>query len=70
MRQRIKLLIAFVPDVPVVFLDEPCTNLDENGIELYRTLLEGSRDQLLLIASNMKAEYDLCERIVRMEELR
>lgn len=70
MRQRIKLLMAFVPDVPVVFLDEPCTNLDEKGIELYRTLVEESRDQLLLIASNMKAEYDFCERIVSMEELR
>lgn len=70
MRQRLKLMAAFVPDVPVIFLDEPCTNLDEKGIELYRNLVQESQDQLLIIASNMKVEYDFCERVLEMEDLR
>lgn len=70
MRQRLKLMAAFVPDVPVIFLDEPCTNLDEKGIELYKSLVEESQDQLLVIASNMRVEYDFCERVLEMEDLR
>jgi ABC-type multidrug transport system ATPase subunit len=70
MRQRLKLMAAFVPDVPVIFLDEPCTNLDDKGIELYKSLVGESRNQLLLIASNMKVEYEACERVLEMEALR
>jgi len=70
MRQRLKLMAAFVPDVPVIFLDEPCTNLDDNGIALYQELVSESQNQLLLVASNMKVEYAFCERVLEMEMLR
>lgn len=70
MRQRLKLMAAFVPDVPVIFLDEPCTNLDEKGIALYQELIEECPDQLILVASNMKVEYEFCERVLEMESLR
>ncbi|MBI1222868.1 MAG: ATP-binding cassette domain-containing protein [Bacteroidetes bacterium] len=70
MRQRLKLLAAFVPDLPVIFLDEPCTNLDEHGISLYKELITESKDQLILVASNMKVEYEFCERVIEMEALR
>lgn len=70
MRQRLKLMAAFVPDVPVIFLDEPCTNLDEMGIALYQELIAECPDQLILIASNMKVEYTCCERVLEMEALR
>lgn len=70
MRQRLKLMAAFVPDVPVIFLDEPCTNLDDKGIALYQELLDGCPDQLILIASNMKVEYEKCERVLEIEALR
>lgn len=70
MRQRLKLLAAFVPDVPVIFLDEPCTNLDDQGITFYLELIEEAKEQLILVASNMKVEYDFCERVIQMEDLR
>ncbi|MDX5321231.1 MAG: ABC transporter ATP-binding protein [Bacteroidota bacterium] len=70
MRQRLKLLAAFVPDVPVIFLDEPCTNLDDQGIAFYRELIDESKDQLLLIASNMNVEYDFCDRLIHIDGLR
>jgi len=70
MRQRLKLMAAFVPDVPVIFLDEPCTNLDDKGIALYEELVAECQDQLLMVASNMKVEYAFCERILEMEKLR
>ena len=36
MKQRVKLAQAIFSDVPVVLLDEPTTNLDEEGILLYK----------------------------------
>lgn len=70
MRQRLKLMAAFVPDVPVIFLDEPCTNLDDKGIALFEELVTECPDQLLMVASNMKVEYAFCERVLEMETLR
>lgn len=70
MRQRLKLMAAFVPDVPVIFLDEPCTNLDDKGIALYEELVSECNDQLLMVASNMKVEYAFCERVLEVESLR
>lgn len=69
-RQRIKLLAALGADVPVVFLDEPCTNLDQEGIQWYRQLVENLSGQLLMIASNMEVEYAFCEHQLRIEDLR
>lgn len=38
MKQRVKLAQAFFSDTAVLLLDEPCTNLDEEGIRLYLKL--------------------------------
>ena len=40
MKQRIKLAQAIFSDVPLLLLDEPCTNLDESGYALYYNLIE------------------------------
>ncbi len=67
MKQRVKLAQAIFADTDAVFLDEPCTNLDENGIELYHRLIEGfCRSRILLVASNDRNEYDVCERMHRV----
>lgn len=65
MKQRIKLAQAIFSDVPVVLLDEPCTNLDQEGIALYKNLItDHCRNRLVIISSNDIEEYDFCnERI-------
>ena len=40
MKQRLKFAQAIFSDVPFVLLDEPCTNLDENGFNLYYDWIE------------------------------
>ena len=35
MKQRVKLAQCIFSDTAIVLLDEPCTNLDATGIELY-----------------------------------
>lgn len=63
MKQRLKLVIAIYADTPLLLLDEPCSNLDEQGILWYRDLMKtqlGKRS--ILIASNQLFEYDFCDK--------
>lgn len=67
MKQRIKLAQAFFSDTPVLLLDEPCTNLDQKGIDLYNHLIKNhSANRLVLISSNDQTEYASCSNIIRM----
>ncbi len=62
MKQRIKMALAFFSDVPVILLDEPCTNLDAKGYKLYHQLLnEYCKNKLVIVSSNDVNEYDFCE---------
>ncbi len=62
MKQRLKLAMAIFAQTPLLLLDEPCSNLDEQGINWYRDLMKtqlGKRT--ILIASNQSFEYDFCD---------
>lgn len=63
MKQRLKLILALCSDTPIVLLDEPTTNLDEQGIAWYRNLIQQySHNRLLIIASNVEHDYDFCDK--------
>lgn len=66
MKQRLRLALAFFTQAPVLLLDEPCSNLDAQGMKWYRDLLESlSDDRLLVICSNhQENEYQPCENII------
>ena len=67
MKQRVKLAQAIFSDVPVVLLDEPCTNLDEEGIALYKDLINNyCGNRLVIVSSNDMQEYDFCNEIINM----
>jgi len=58
MKQRVKLAQAFFADTPVLLLDEPCSNLDAAGVEMYAAWLESySNNRIVVIASNDEREY-------------
>ena len=62
MKQRLKLVLAICSDTPLLLLDEPTTNLDVQGMNWYRELIQkyaGTR--LTVIASNVEADYDFCD---------
>jgi ABC-type multidrug transport system ATPase subunit len=65
MKQRVKLAQAIFSDTPFLLLDEPCTNLDTTGVELYHRLIdEYCNDRLVIVSSNDEVEYRFCgERI-------
>jgi ABC-type multidrug transport system ATPase subunit len=62
MKQRVKLVQAIFSDVPCVLLDEPCTNLDTEGIALYQKLVaEYCSGRLVIVSSNDEQEYSFCK---------
>ena len=71
MKQRLKLAQALFSDVPVVLLDEPCTNLDANGFDLYyKWVNEFCQGRLLIISSNDVAEYKFCDEQLRIQDFK
>jgi ABC-type multidrug transport system ATPase subunit len=58
MRQRLKLGLAFFSECPLLFLDEPTTNLDEPSVAWYWKQFDRlPQDALVIIASNHETEY-------------
>lgn len=65
MKQRLKLAQAIFSNVPVLLLDEPCTNLDKEGYELYHRLINTfCKEKLIVVSSNDTNEYHFCEEII------
>ncbi len=66
MKQRVKLAQAIFSDTPILLLDEPCTNLDQKGVEQYEAWMEQyGKNRLVIVASNDPREYFFCrERLV------
>jgi len=69
MKQRAKLAQALFSSTPVVLLDEPCTNLDAEGIALYNELIgEFAKDRMVIVSSNDHQEYSFCEMNIEMAD--
>jgi len=69
MRQRVRLAQAIFSDTPLVLLDEPCTNLDKDGIGLYDQLIgDHCKGRLVIVSSNDVQEYAFCEEIINIME--
>lgn len=69
MKQRVRLAQALFTDASVILLDEPCTNLDSDGIALYRQLIaEYGTGRLLVVSSNDLQEYDFCEKMINIRD--
>lgn len=65
MRQRLRLALAFYADTPVLFLDEPFSNLDAQGISWCRNHIEQAiAKRTLIVASNDPREYDYGAEII------
>ena len=68
MKQRVKLAQAIFSNVSIVLLDEPCTNLDSEGIQLYKKLVRDyCKNRMLIISSNDTQEYDFCDERIEMK---
>lgn len=58
MKQRLKVALTLYSDCQLLFLDEPCTNMDNRAIDWYNLQLEKTRgNKTVFIASNQPHEY-------------
>jgi heme exporter protein A len=62
MKQRLKFIFALMHSPHLIILDEPTSNLDDEGKEVVYELVreEGSRN-VVIIASNEKQDLNLCK---------
>jgi ABC-type multidrug transport system ATPase subunit len=68
MKQRLKLLLAFYSDTPLLLLDEPTTNLDQQGKELFQELIkETKEDRAIILASNDPEEHYFCKKKIEIK---
>jgi len=71
MKQRLKLGIAFYSRSPVLLLDEPCSNLDQQGIQWYQQeIKQHIGEKLVIICSNQPFEYDFCDQIIDITQFK
>jgi ABC-type multidrug transport system ATPase subunit len=71
MKQRVKLAQAIFSDAAIILLDEPCSNLDLKGIELYHSLINNyCTNRLVIVCSNDEVEYKFCNEVISMTQLK
>jgi ABC-type multidrug transport system ATPase subunit len=70
MKQRLKLGLALYAATPLLLLDEPTTNLDATGTAWYLEHVARVRttERLVIVSSNVPAEYAFCEETVRITD--
>jgi ABC-type multidrug transport system ATPase subunit len=69
MKQRVRLAQAVYSDTPVLLLDEPTSNFDEEGIRLYHRLIQKySGNRLVVICSNDPGEYGFCQEKINIAD--
>jgi ABC-type multidrug transport system ATPase subunit len=70
MRQKIKLGFALLSERPVLLLDEPTTNFDEQAKQWFFNRLNDQRDKLIIIASNELREIEFCSEKIAIVEFK
>ena len=70
MRQKIKLGFALLSDRPVLLLDEPTTNFDEQAKNWFFNRLEQQRHKLIIIASNEAREIEFCQKKIAIQDFK
>jgi ABC-type multidrug transport system ATPase subunit len=69
MKQRLKLAVAFFSESTLLCLDEPMSNLDEEGAAVYKMLVANySYNRTIIVSSNDKGEYSFCKNIIRVTD--
>lgn len=67
MKQRLKIIAALVRGPGILLLDEPSTNLDARGKELFLSYLDSAQeDKIIIIATNDEVEAQFCNEEIRL----
>jgi ABC-type multidrug transport system ATPase subunit len=67
LKQRLKFLLAVLNDPPVLFFDEPGSNLDTPGKDLvYGKISEMMGDRIVVMATNVIEEERMCGGVIAL----
>ncbi len=68
MKQRMKFIFALIHNPELLIFDEPTSNLDDEGKNSVYEIIEDKRkESIIIIASNDKADLDLCPEILDLK---
>lgn len=68
MKQRLKFVFALVHSPKLIILDEPTSNLDEEGKNsVYQIIEQEGKNGIVIVASNEKSDLSFCNSIIRLE---
>ncbi|MGB5849416.1 MAG: ABC transporter ATP-binding protein, partial [Ignavibacteriaceae bacterium] len=68
MKQRMKFIFALIHHPELLIFDEPTSNLDDEGKNsVYEIIEDKSKESIIIIASNDKADLDLCSQILDLK---
>ncbi|UCC45743.1 MAG: ABC transporter ATP-binding protein [Candidatus Zixiibacteriota bacterium] len=69
MKQRLKYAVALSGDPDFLFLDEPTSNLDDDGKQIVADIVESCRsDRIIVIATNEQEDCRLVGRQCRLDQ--
>ena len=65
MKQRLKYTFALIHKPPILLLDEPTSNLDNEGISTVYKIMEKQKDiGILIVATNDNDDIKLCDNVI------
>ncbi|HOI29490.1 MAG TPA: ABC transporter ATP-binding protein [Melioribacteraceae bacterium] len=68
MKQRLKFIFALLHNPQLIILDEPTSNLDNDGKEkVYELIKEEAKSNIVIIASNEDSDLQLCKETINIE---
>lgn len=71
MKQRLKFIFALLHKPQCIILDEPTSNLDNDGKEkVYQLITDEAKNNLIIVASNEDSDLQLCKEILEVEKFK
>ncbi len=69
MKQRLKIAFAVISKPALLLMDEPRTNLDDEGISVVYKVAEEQKERgILILATNERDDNEICESSLNIEE--
>jgi heme exporter protein A len=69
MKQRMKFIFALMHSPKLILLDEPTSNLDDEGKEsVYHIIEDEGKENIIIVASNEKSDLQFCNEKLKLED--